>query len=293
MSSRTFLFVGYTVSLLAGGWGVLSDLVALSTTNATASHVILVPLVTLALLYQGRQSIFSSGRAAAPAGAAVILAGLALLWAGRVFSGAGLADSLSFGVAGLVVSWVGGFLLFYGQAAFRAALFPLLFLGFTIPIPSSILHGATQVLKVGSTEAVAALFTLTGTTYHREAFVFSLPDFTIEVADECSGIRSSIALLLTGLLSGNAFLKSPWTKALVVLAVLPLTVLKNGIRIVSLSLLAMHVDPGFLTGQLHHEGGIVFFLLALATLAPLFAVLRRFETPRSGSARQEKCNGAS
>jgi exosortase/archaeosortase family protein len=60
-------------------------------------------------------------------------------------------------------------------------------------------------------------------------------------------------------------------------AVLPMTVLKNGIRIVSLSLLAMYVDPEFLTGQLHHEGGMVFFLLALALLTPVLVVLRRLE----------------
>jgi len=80
-------------------------------------------------------------------------------------------------------------------------------------------------------------------------------------------------LTLTTLLAGHMFLRSPWKKAVLVLAVVPLTILKNGIRIVTLSLLAMHVDPGFLTGQLHHEGGIVFFLLALVLLFPLFAAL--------------------
>ena len=53
--------------------------------------------------------------------------------------------------------------------------------------------------------------------------------------------------------------------------------LKNGVRIVSLSLLASYVDPRFLTGQLHHDGGIVFFLLSLVLLAPLFLLLSRSE----------------
>ena len=180
-------------------------------------------------------------------------------------------------VAGLVVSWVGGFLLFFGRDAARAALFPLLFLAFTIPIPEPVIDSATQVLKNGSTETVAGLFTLTGTPYHRDGFVFALPGFFIEVADECSGIRSSIALLLTGLLSGHVFLRDSWAKTCVIAAVLPITILKNGIRIVTLSLLAMHVDPGFLTGQLHHEGGIVFFLLGLLILAPILVLLRKSE----------------
>jgi hypothetical protein len=33
-------------------------------------------------------------------------------------------------------------------------------------------------------------------------------------------------------------------------------VLKNGIRIATLTLLAMYVDPSFLAGRLHHEGGL-------------------------------------
>ena len=61
------------------------------------------------------------------------------------------------------------------------------------------------------------------------------------------------------------------------LAVFPLAMLKNGIRIVSLSLFATYVDPGFLTGRLHHEGGIVFFLLTLAMMAPLLLFLRNSE----------------
>jgi len=165
----------------------------------------------------------------------------------------------------------------FGRRAAREALFPLLFLGFTIPFPAVLLDWAVRVLKRGSTEMVEALFTLTGTTFHREGFVFTLPSVSIEVADECSGIRSTIALLLTTLLAGHAFLSTGWKKAVLVVAILPLTILKNGIRIVGLTLLAVHVNPSFLTGQLHHEGGIVFFVMALVMLEPLFYLLRKSE----------------
>ena len=51
----------------------------------------------------------------------------------------------------------------------------------------------------------------------------------------------------------------------------------NGIRIVTLSTLAIYADPSFLTGKLHNEGGFVFFLLALAILAPVLWLLQRSE----------------
>jgi exosortase/archaeosortase family protein len=61
---------------------------------------------------------------------------------------------------------------------------------------------------------------------------------------------------------------------------LPLSVLKNGIRIATLTLLSIHVDPSFLTGNLHHQGGFVFFLLALLILLPVFLWLERSDKPR-------------
>jgi exosortase len=149
------------------------------------------------------------------------------------------------------------------------------------PIPSGVLHAVTSYLKWGSSNVVGLLFTATGTPYHQDGFVFALPTFVIEIADECSGIRSSISLLLTSLLAGHLLLENAWTKTVLATAVLPLAIIKNGIRIVSLSLLAMHVDPGFLAGSLHHEGGIVFYLLTLMLLAPLLGILRRSELTRS------------
>jgi exosortase/archaeosortase family protein len=58
-------------------------------------------------------------------------------------------------------------------------------------------------------------------------------------------------------------------------------IVKNGVRIVTLTLLASYVDPGFLYGRLHHEGGVVFFLLGLALLAPVLWLLERGEPRRT------------
>jgi exosortase len=273
LTSPTTLFAAFTVCLIAAFSGVLRALVAFASGNETASHVVGVPLVSIVLIYTNREFIFASIKAAPGFGAIVGVTGLAL----AVASGWLASDAqnvLSLRVAGFALAWAGGFIACFGPAAARAALFPLAFLAFMVPPPAALIDAATNVLKVGSTEAVAALFSLTGTPYHRQGFVFALPSVVIEIADECSGIRSSIALLLTSLLAGQAFLRSSWTKILLLLAILPVALLKNAIRIVSLTLLAIHVDPSFLTGQLHHEGGIVFFLLSLALLAPLFAALR-------------------
>jgi exosortase/archaeosortase family protein len=58
-----------------------------------------------------------------------------------------------------------------------------------------------------------------------------------------------------------------------------MVILKNGMRIVTLTLLAMYVDLSFLFGKLHRDGGIVFFLLGLLLLLPVLLLLRRGESP--------------
>ena len=100
---------------------------------------------------------------------------------------------------------------------------------------------------------------------------------TIEVAKECSSIRSSIALLITCLLAAHLYLRTTWKMLVFAVLGVAVSVLKNGIRIAALTLLSIYVDPGFLTGRLHHQGGFVFFLIALGILFPILLWLQKSE----------------
>jgi exosortase/archaeosortase family protein len=70
-------------------------------------------------------------------------------------------------------------------------------------------------------------------------------------------------------------LRSPWRKALVIAVAIPLSVVKNGLRIFVLGMLGTRVDPSYLTGRLHHEGGIIYFLIALAAIFLCLWIARR------------------
>ncbi|MGB6430993.1 MAG: archaeosortase/exosortase family protein, partial [Candidatus Acidiferrales bacterium] len=91
------------------------------------------------------------------------------------------------------------------------------------------------------------------------------------------GIRSTLALMITTVVASYLFLKSSWRRVILCLAVIPLAVFKNGLRIATLSVLAIYVNPGFLTGNLHHRGGFVFFLIALVPIALLLFWFQRRE----------------
>jgi exosortase len=268
-------FVGLTAVIF---WNSLIRLVELSRQYEHYSHIVLIPLISGWLLLVERKTIFAGVRTHWSAGVAAVLGGGLLYWVGhRYFTSASDNDRVSIAIFSVVVVWAGGFALCYGVGALRRGLFPGLFLLLMVPVPDVVLGRAVSWLQTGSAEVSYALFQLVGVPVYRTGFLFALPRVTIEIAQECSGIRSSLALLVVSLLAGHLLLRSPWTKAALTVASLPLLVVKNGIRIVTLTLLSIHVDPEFLTGRLHHRGGLVFFLPILGLLALVLRSLQRLE----------------
>jgi len=250
--------------------------------NDDASHILLIPLICAWVIYLERRTIFH--RLSSDISSAVFLFFVAaFFYAWTTQSGADwtLVSNLTGYALALVLLWISGFALFFGRSALQDARFSLLFLFLAVPLPEFLLKGAIFVLQKGSAEITAAVFNLMGVPFLREGFVFHLARANIEVARECSGIRSSMALLILALLVAHFRLKSNWKKALFVACGLFMMMIKNGIRIATLTLLAVYVDPNFLTGKLHHDGGVVFFLLGLLFLLPVLLLLQRSEGEES------------
>ncbi len=198
---------------------------------------------------------------------------------------------LSAAILGLVIIWAGGFLTCYGVHAARAALFPLLFLLLMVPLPDAILSRIIDALQRGSVEISLLLFKAFGVPVLRQGVLLSVPGVTIEVAKECSSIRSSMALFITCLLAARFYLRSFWKQLFFVVLSLPLSLIKNGIRIATLTLLSIYVNPEFLHGDLHRDGGFVFFLLALLILWPVLVKLHRSEAHRVSKAHEIQAGG--
>jgi exosortase len=247
--------------------------------NDYYSHIFLIPFVTGYFLFAERKRIFSDTRYCWTAGTPLIAAGLLAyafaLWQKERL---GANDFASLSTASCILVFWGGFVLSYGRKTFRAGLFPLLFLLFAIPIPTFLLDRFIHVLRVGSTEVTQRLYDVTGTAYFREGFAYQLTGINIEVAKECSGIRSTLALIISCVVAGRLFLKSGWRRLVLVIAILPITIFKNAVRILTLSLLAVYVDTRFISESwLHHSGGIVFYLPALGLLGGILWWLRKGE----------------
>jgi exosortase/archaeosortase family protein len=92
-------------------------------------------------------------------------------------------------------------------------------------------------------------------------------------------------LIVTTMVLAQMLLRSPLRKALAIAVAIPLSIAKNGLRIFTLGVLATYVDPSFLTGRLHRQGGIIFFAVALAAILFLLWILRRGEYQESDPTR--------
>lgn len=274
-------FVAFIVISSLAFHKTLSALVKYSLHDPSSSHIILIPLIAFFLLYVERQTVFLITRTNIGSGIGLALGGMILYWLAKRGSFPQEGNwPLSLETLSVILVWIGGFLVCYGFVALRAGSFSLLFLLLMVPLPDVVLDQAIHALQEGSTEIAYLIFQTVGTPVVRHGFLLSVPGVTIEVAKECSSIRSSVALFITCLLAAHLYLRTRWKMFLLVLVSFPLSVIKNGIRIATLTLLSIHVDPGFLTGKLHHEGGFVFFLVALLILWPVFLWLVKSDKPR-------------
>jgi len=260
----------------------LYTLIRFASGDDTFSYIPLIPLVSAYFFWEKRKEIFSGRDEWYPVGG-VLIAGAIVLYiygafqGGRVFGNSYLAVmSLSF-----VVCWAGGVGLFFGPEGWRAGAFPLFFLLFMIPIPGVILDPIVSMLQRGSADASYGLFRVIGVPVYRDGFLFNLPGMTIEVAKQCSGIRSSLSLLLISIITGHLFLKRGWGKGILCLSVVPITIFKNGVRIVTLSLLGAYVDRGILESELHRSGGIFIFVLALLLLGGVLWLVKMAERKKN------------
>ncbi|MBL7077195.1 MAG: archaeosortase/exosortase family protein [Kiritimatiellae bacterium] len=290
LSTGLLRFTGAACLLCLIFHQVLFDLFRYSLGSNLYSHVLLVPFVSGWFVWQRRESlaIVLHGPLESNAGLwrQLLAPGMVLLLLVGLWV---TIDPLQFGVllnrndhlSLMVFIFVTCLLLLHvltlGRACFRASLFPLLFLYFMMPIPGWLLHWINVALQHATAFVLAGLLKLTGTPTFWNGLTFHLPGLTMEVAEECSGIRSTLVLLITALVGAMLFLRKPWKRSVLVASFFPIAALRNAARITTIAMLTIHVDPSYFHGPVHKQGGPPFFVLSLLPLFAIMIILRRGE----------------
>jgi exosortase len=278
------LFCALAVTSLLFWRGPLAATLSLARHDEQYTHILLIVPIAIALVVLDWKSQDSIFRPSLGMGSLMLLAVLADIAAPKISQ---LPDvQLSVRMLAFVLWSISAFTLCFGARAFRQASFPLLFLLWTVPFPDFVVNAIVSGLQQSSALAAHAIFVLARVPVEQRGLLIHIPDLTLEVAPECSSIRSSLVLVVTTMVLAHLLLRTAWRKLLLIALAIPVAIAKNGLRIFVLGYLAIRVDRTYLAGRLHHQGGFIFFLIALAAVFLLLWILRRGETKEPGTESQ-------
>jgi exosortase C (VPDSG-CTERM-specific) len=268
---RKFFLAAAILALCFGK--ALYDLMRLAANSDLYSYIPLIPVISAYLIWPQRKNLPRPSGPSVKLAAPFFAGGLAAIagyWLAARSPSLADEDYLALTILAFLLFFTGTCCLFLGKDILRSIAFPISLLVFIIPFPNFFLQWIETFLQHGSAAAAGALFKLSGTPFFQDGLTFQLPGINLQVAPECSGIHSSLVLLITSLLAGHLFLRSPWKRATLCLAVIPLALFRNGFRIFVLGQLCIHIGPQMIDSPIHHHGGPIFFVLSLI---PFFLLL--------------------
>jgi len=269
----------FAVVLLAAFGQPLLALIKYAAGSQLYSYILLVPFVSTYLLYLRRDQLPKKYVIDLPLAIVSLAGGLGVLgftyWLDFVGRAPADNDRLTLLTLSFLCCLAAGGFFFLGRGWMRAAAFPLAYLIFMVPMPDAMADALETASKYASAEVANLLFHFSGTPFLRAGLIFQLPNITIEVAQACSGIRSSWVLFMTSILAANLFLKTRWRRFAFVAFVIPLAILRNGFRILVIGLLCVHMGPQMIHSLIHRRGGPVFFVLSLIPFLLMLWWLRK------------------
>lgn len=267
----------------------LRQLLHLALTTELHSHILLVPIASLYLVYLSRDRLPRESRPWMSGLVILIMAGACILGVAWFLPQTGAGDAqlslIMLAFVCLVAATGCGAL---GREWMRPLGFPFAFLVFLVPLPNAVANWLEGISQVASAEVADLFFGFSNVPVLRTGLFFQLPGITIRVAQECSGIRSSLVLFMTSLLASYLFLRGGWRRAILVGFVIPLGILRNGLRIAVIGWLCAAYGPEMIDSPIHRQGGPFFFVASLIPLLGLVWILRRGEdksSPRGSQTR--------
>lgn len=175
------------------------------------------------------------------------------------------------------------FYAYCGSRAMRAVWFLLIYFLFLFPPPDTVVAAVTQPLKLAISSAAVALLDLLGYPIARVGVMIRVEQYDILVAAACAGLNSLISLSAISLFYVYIRHNANWRYALLLmLAIVPVAILANFVRVLLLILITYHFGDAAAQGFLHGFAGLTMFVVALlgifgvdALAAPLRGRLAR------------------
>jgi exosortase len=190
--------------------------------------------------------------------AAGLLTSLALYVVGRAYEFLVLEGA---GLYGVCLSFLHAYV---GVRAMLRNWFPILYLGFVIPLPGWLIDSLTSPLKEFVSYAATGLLQASGIPIVREGVTLMVAQYQLLVEDACSGMNSLIGLIAISLFYIYLARNASWRYSLFLVSlVIPIAIVANIIRIIILVLLTYFLGDGIAQSFLHVTAGLFLFSIAL------------------------------
>jgi exosortase len=266
--SKAWLYWAAAVAVVLAYLPFFKGLLYISAKNPYAGHVIFVPIFAVVLLWVERHRLRGLTGQGNASGVGLTALALAMLGIGYITASVPL-QALSFVVA------IAGFgLWFYGVRGVRRARFVLAFLLLMVPPPPDVV----AALGPGIQHAVAVFSGVVLSSLQipveQQGIFLRLPGLTLEVAEECNGLRFLPILFV--FVSAFARIVLPALRSQLSLMALsiPVAMLANTARVTATGVGAYAIGPEVVFGPLHYYIGKSFWALALLAMIGIALLLR-------------------
>jgi len=269
------IFVGLILLLYAS---VLNHLFLQWWTDADYGHGFFVPLFSGYVLWRERERWTKTEIKPANFGFVVMIGAIGLLLLGS------LGAELFISRFSLLVL-LGGMILFLaGWRMLRAVSFPLGYLIWMIPIPVIIYNQITFPLQLIASRLATSWLELVQVPVLRDGNILVMSNYSLEVVEACSGIRSLMTLMALAVAYGYLVSSQRWVRYVLAALMVPIAIFTNAIRIMVAGILAHRFGPAAAEGFLHEFSGWAIFLIALLLMFGSYWVLRHISERRRKAA---------
>ncbi len=204
------------------------------------------------------------GGSRALGGAALLLA------AGALFAWSHYVDADALLIPSLSLATLGAALATGGSAAARAVALPAFFLFFAFPIPAIVLNQVLYPVQVFTAEVTTLLLNAVGIRSVASGDRIFRPEAIFQVIESCSGLRTTITLLMSSVIYAELFPRPRWHRVLLIALAPVIGVIANEIRVISIVL-----NPYSRFAAVHTAQGIVVIVLGVFAIAGLDTLLGR------------------
>jgi len=229
--------------------------------GADYSHGWLIPFGSLAAIWIKRRELITAPKAASQWGLMVIVLALAMHWLGAKVA------QTRFSLFALILLCWGVPFYFFGWPVAKLLIFPCVFLIFCVPLTFlDTLSFPLRMFVTSLSTHIANAFGIgvysSGSQIHldaanREGF---------DVADACSGLRSLLAMMAITAFYGWYSQKKMWKKWVLFLACIPLAVVGNTARIISIIIVSAAFGEEAALKIYHDYSGYIMFLVAVGLM---------------------------